>query len=179
MSPFVPPATGTGGIAAAVTTNLFDFSGNFRNRLPSATKRQRPDNWGSREDEELHARFDLTRSFPPLVIPPPPKIDLPAVRALMVEVAKSAAETKALLTGKNTSAPNKLLTGSVMALYGLVEALLEKALLPFAEHYKTPPVSNQFVNPQTANTEPNETRELRAALERAKQNVDHLWCQPG
>ena len=43
----------------------------------------------------------------------------------MVEVAKSAAETKALLTGKNTSAPKKLLAGSVMALYGLVEALLE------------------------------------------------------
>ena len=140
MSPFIPSATGTGGIAAAVTANLFDFSGNFRNRLPSATKRQRPDNWGSREDEELHARFDLTRSFPPLVIPPPPpKIDLPAVRALMVEAAKSATETKALLTGKNTSAPNKLLAGSVMALYGLVEALLEKALLPLAEHYKTTP----------------------------------------
>ena len=134
MSPFVPPATGTGGIAAAVTTNLFDFSGNFRNRLPSATKRQRPDNWGSREDEELHARFDLTRSFPPLGHPTPPKIDLPAVKALMVEAAKSA-----LLTGKNTSAPNKLLAGSVMALYGLVEALLEKALLPLAEHYKTTP----------------------------------------
>ena len=158
MSPFIPSATGTGGIAAAVTANLFDFSGNFRNRLPSATKRQRPDNWGS----------------PPLGHPTPPKIDLPAVKALMVEAAKSA-----LLTGKNTSAPNKLLAGSVMALYGLVEALLEKALLPFAEHFKTPPVSNQFVNPQTANTKPNETRELRAALERAKQNVDHLWCQPG
>ena len=173
MSPFVPPATGTGGIAA-VTANLFDFSGQFRNQLPSGTKRHRLDNWGSREEEELHARFDLTHSFPPLVVPPPPKIDLPAVKALMVEAAKSA-----LLTGKNTSAPNKLLAGSVMALYGLVEALLEKALLPFAEHFKTPPVSNQFVNPQTANTKPNETRELRAALERAKQNVDHLWCQPG
>ena len=50
----------------------------------------------------------------------------------MVEAAKSAAETKTLLAGKNTSAPNKLLAGSVMALYGLVEALLEKALLPLA-----------------------------------------------
>ena len=71
MNPFIPPATGTGGIAAAVTANLFNFSGNFRNRLLSATKRQRPENWGSREGEELHARFDLTHNFPPLVIPPP------------------------------------------------------------------------------------------------------------
>ena len=71
MSPFVPPATGTGGIAAAVTANLFDFSVQFRNRLPSGTKRHRLDNWGSREEEELHAKFDLTRSFPPLVVPSP------------------------------------------------------------------------------------------------------------
>ena len=132
MNPFVPPATGTNGIAAAVTANLFDFSGNFRNRLPSGTKRSRTEAWGSREEEDLHARFDLTRSYPPPGSPPPPAIDLPAVRAIMVEAAKSAAETKTLLAGKNTSAPNKLLAGSVMALYGLVEALLEKALLPLA-----------------------------------------------
>ena len=135
MNPFVPPATGTNGIAAAVTANLFDFLGNFRNHLPSGTKRSRTEAWGSREEEDLHARFDLTRSYPPLVVPPP-AIDLPAVRAIMVEAAK----TKTLLAGKNTSAPNKLLAGSVMALYGLVEALLEKALLPLAEHYKTPPL---------------------------------------
>ena len=73
LSPFVPPVTGTGGLAASVTANLFDFSGQFRNRLPSGTKRLRPDNWGSREEEDLHARFDLTRSYPPLVVPPPPQ----------------------------------------------------------------------------------------------------------
>ena len=74
-------------------------------------------------------------------LPPPPKIDLLAVKTLMVEAAKNAAKTKALLASKNTLATNKLLAGSVMALYGLVEALLEKALLPLAEHYKTPPPS--------------------------------------
>ena len=73
MSPFVPPATGTGGLAASVTTNLFDFSGQFRNRLPSGAKRSRSENWGNREEEDLHARFDLTHNFPPLVVPPPPQ----------------------------------------------------------------------------------------------------------
>ena len=57
----------------------------------------------------------------------------------MVEAAKSAPNTKTLLAGKNTSAPNKLLAGSIMALYSLVEALIEKALLPLAEHDKTLP----------------------------------------
>ena len=165
LSPFVPPVTGTGGLAASVTANLFDFSGQFRNRLPSGTKRLRPDNWGSREEEDLHARFDLTRSFPPLVVPPPPKIDLPAIKSLMVEAAKSAAETKNLLAGKNTSAPNKLLAGSVMALYGVVEALLEQALFPLVEHYRTPPAATQVATPPPA--DPAETRELREALERA------------
>ena len=151
LSPFVPPVTGTGGLAASVTANLFDFSGQFRNRLDSGTKRRRPDNWGSREEEDLHARFDLTRNFPPLVVPPPPKIDLPAVKALMVEAAKSAAETKNLLAGKNTSAPNKLLAGSVMALYGVVEALLEQALFPLVEHYRTRPAANQVATPPLLN----------------------------
>ena len=151
LSPFVPPVTGTGGLAASVTANLFDFSGQFRNRLDSGTKRRRPDNWGSREEEDLHARFDLTRSYPPLVVPPPPKIDLPAIKSLMVEAAKSAAETKNLLAGKNTSAPNKLLAGSVMALYGVVEALLEQALFPLVEHYRTPPAANQVATPPPLN----------------------------
>ena len=71
MTPFVPPATGTGRITAAVTANLFNFSGNFRNRLPSGTKRSRTEAWGSREEEDMHARFDLTRSYPPHVVPPP------------------------------------------------------------------------------------------------------------
>ena len=71
MNPFVPSATGTNGIAAAVTTNLFDFSGNFRNRLPSGTKRSRTEAWGSREEEDLHARFDLTHSYPPPPGSPP------------------------------------------------------------------------------------------------------------
>ena len=71
MNPFVPPAMGTNGIAAAVTASLFDFSGNFCNRLPSGTKRSRTEAWGSREEEDLHARFDLMHSYPPLVVPPP------------------------------------------------------------------------------------------------------------
>ena len=73
LSPFVPPVTGTGGLAASVTANLFDFSGQFRNRLDSGTKRRRPDNWGSREEEDLHARFDLTCSYPPPCCPSPPQ----------------------------------------------------------------------------------------------------------
>ena len=72
MAPFIPPCTGTGGIASSVHANLFDYSGNFRGRLGSlGTKRSRTEAWGRREDDDLQARFDLTRSYPPLVVPPP------------------------------------------------------------------------------------------------------------
>ena len=83
----------------------------------------------------------------------------------MVEAAKSATETKALLADKKASAPNKLLAGSIMALYSLVEALLEKALLPLAEHAKSPPHPTNAPPPTPA--EPAEVLELRGALERA------------
>ena len=83
----------------------------------------------------------------------------------MVEAAKSATETKALLADKKASAPNKLLAGSIMALYSLVEALLEKALLPLAEHAKSPPLPDNAPPPTPA--EPAEVRELRGALEKA------------
>ena len=99
----------------------------------------------------MQARFDLTRSYPPLVVPPPPSVNLPAIKALMVEAAKSATETKALLADKKASAPNKLLAGSIMALYSLVEALLEKALLPLAEHAKSPPPPPTHPHPPPPN----------------------------
>ena len=83
----------------------------------------------------------------------------------MVEAAKSATETKALLADKKASAPNKLLAGSIMALYSLVEALLEKALLPLAEHAKSPPHPANAPPPTPA--EPAEVLELRGALEKA------------
>ena len=165
MAPIIPPCTGTGGIASSLHANLCDYSGNFRGRLGSGTKRSRTEAWGRREDDDMQARFDLTRSYPPLVVPPPPSVDVPAIKALMVEAAKSATVTKALLADKKASAPNKLLAGSIMALYSLVEALLEKALLPLAEHAKSPPFPANAPPPTPA--EPADVLELRGALERA------------
>ena len=94
----------------------------------------------------------------------------------MVEAAKSATETKALLADKKASAPNKLLAGSIMALYSLVEALLEKALLPLAEHAKSPPPPRQ-----RSPAHPRRTRRSPRAEGGAReggQNVYLLWRQP-
>ena len=42
-----------------------------------------------------------------------------------------------------------------------------ESVAPPAKHYKTPPAANQFVNMIPTNTESNDDRELRLALERA------------
>ena len=111
---------------------------------------------------------------------PPPKIDLPAIKSLMVEAAKSAAETKNLLAGKNTSAPNKLLAGSVMALYGVVEALLEQALFPLVEHYRTPPpAATQVATPPPLNPPKpaSSGRRWRGPTKRRSSSVP-TWARP-
>ena len=136
MAPFIPPCTGTSGVASSVTANLFDATGNFRPR--SRSKRSRTEAWGAAGDS-LEERFDLTRTYQPLVYPRPPALDIDAIRACMIEAAKSATETKALLADKKGKAADKLLTGSLMAFWKLLETVVEKAIIPFAESAKNPP----------------------------------------
>jgi hypothetical protein len=66
--PFIPPVTGANGVASAVHANMFDTSGHFttRPRSNSAAKRMRT------SDSE-QSPFDITRDFPPLTAPPPPR----------------------------------------------------------------------------------------------------------
>ena len=143
MAPFIPPCTGTSGVASSVTANLFDATGNFRPR--SRSKRSRTEAWGAAGDS-LEERFDLTRTYQPLVYPRPPALDIDAIRACMIEAAKSATETKALLADKKGKAADKLLAGSLMAFWKLLETVVEKAIIPFAESAKNPPLPS-MLNP--------------------------------
>ena len=78
--PIVPPVTGVAGRAGPVA-NLYDTSGFFRTRSGSV-KRARVEP-GS-QDEHLDQVFNLNKDFPPLTYPIPPKLDVDAVRALLV-----------------------------------------------------------------------------------------------
>ena len=79
MAPFIPPVTGTGGVASSVAANSFDNSGNFRDRSNSSLKRRRHDAWGSEGDNQ-QASFDIIRDYPPLVYPTAPKLDVTAIQ---------------------------------------------------------------------------------------------------
>ena len=81
----------------------------------------------------------------------------------MVEAAKSATETKALLADKKGKAADKLLAGSLMAFWKLLETVVEKAIIPFAKSAKNAPPAQPA---EPIFTEPKETSDLREALER-------------
>jgi len=156
MSAFIPPVTGVYGVASSVVANSFDGSGFFRNRAGSVKRKRGPD--GGAE-----AAFDLTRDFPPLTYPPALELDVSAIRGLLVSAASKVNKISPLLEDGKASKVNKSLAGSTIALFKLVEALVEKAIIPLTEI----PARNSD-RPYAKAAEPAGTAELREALERAE-----------
>jgi len=77
--------------------------------------------------------FNLTRSYPPPVLPAPTKLDLDGVKGLMVEAAGKVKELGPILNDKRTTEQNKACVNTVIALYTLLEAVIEKAVVPIAD----------------------------------------------
>ena len=69
MAPYTPPTTGVGGVASSVVANMYDHSGYFRGRSFSP-KRRRTDG-GFEGVDDRYARYDITKDYPPLILPPP------------------------------------------------------------------------------------------------------------
>ena len=144
MATFIPLVMGTGGVASSVAANSFDDSGNFRDRSNSSLKRRRRDAWGSEGDNQ-QASFDIIRDYPPLVYPTAPKLDVTAIKACMVEGAKSVTEIKGMAADKKTSNPNKTLALSLVTLYTLLESVVEKAIFPLSDAGKVPPAQPNLI----------------------------------
>jgi len=126
MRNLIPPVTGIGN-PSNVNSNQFDMSGTYRPR--SGSKRRR----GESPLSDLESMFDLTRSYPPPVIPTPPKLDLGGVRSLMVEAAAKVKELAPILMDKRTTDQNKTCVNTVIALYSLIESVVEKAVVPLID----------------------------------------------
>ena len=95
MAPYTPPTTGVGGVASAVAANLFDESGYFpfRPRSGTGTKRKGTDGGdGAPFSDERYAMYDITQDYPPLTYPKPAVIDIPALKSLLLDASKEAAE---------------------------------------------------------------------------------------
>ena len=172
MAPYTPPTTGVGGVPSAVAANMFDPSGYFRDFRGRSwsPKRRRPN--GEESEEDRHLRYDLTKDYPPLSYPPPQVLDIASVTALLVDAAKEAAELeKADTDGKLTQKQNlKVQNKSILTLFKLVETIVEKAVIPWAEAGgpRLPYGGGGDGGPPP---EPTKVKALREALETADKTV--------
>jgi hypothetical protein len=127
--PFVPPVTGSNGIASAVNSNRYDPSGNFssRPRSNSAAKRMRV------SDGE-QSPYDLTRDYPPLTAPPPLTFDIAGVRSLMVDASSKVKAVQEAMKDSSVSEANKSIGLLNLSLFSVLEALIEKVIIPSASN---------------------------------------------
>ena len=154
--------------------NLYDSSGTFRPRTASY-KRKRGGEAG-----ELDNLFDLSADYPLLRTPAHPTLDVGAIKELMVTAAKLCGDLKPLMenTENEIDKPTAIILKSTMALYSVVEAIVEKAIMPLCGPWplgssgadmprggRTASVSSK--NPPAPPPKPTGERELREALEKA------------
>jgi len=126
LSVFIPPVTGTKGRPGAVASNLFDSSGNFRERTASFKRRRIGD------ERDMDDAFDITRPYPPLVHPPKPLFDVEAIQALMVDASSKAEFIKATSEDPNVDNTTKNFAIANLAFFALLTAVVEKAVIPLA-----------------------------------------------
>ena len=171
MAPYTPLTTGVGGVASAVAANMFDHSGYFRDfRGRSWSPKRKRTDGVTDQGEDRHSRYDLTQAYPPLTFPPPQNVDIASVKALLVDAAKEAAELeKADADGKLTQKQHcKVQTKTILTLFKLIESLVEKAVVPWAEAGGPRHTSGGDCGPPQ---EPAKVKALREALETADKTV--------
>jgi hypothetical protein len=168
--PFIPPVT-LGNSSNPVVANLFDTTGNFRQRTWSFKKR-RLDGGESDCDEVYDLSRDATTAVPPTAL----KLDIGKIRALMVRANESATAIRARLADGCGSAESRELADSSIALLELVNAVVEEGIIPLSSSSTASPGSAAAAAraPPTAPVKPKVepgTAELRAALTAAEKSA--------
>jgi hypothetical protein len=160
----IPPVT-IRGKNALVVANMYDDSGNFRQRNGSF-KRPR---WRGGTRPARDGYFDLSRDAIAPSLPTAPKLDVGRIRGLLVRANESASAIRSRITAGSATEEVKELAGLSMSLLDLVSAVVEEGILPMASStavsfaaavgapaQAVPPPGRRRVEPGTA--------ELRAAL---------------
>jgi len=158
---FVPPVTGINGSLKPVS-NLFDKSGVFRSRAGSVKRR-----CVDQDSSEIEEIFDLGAQYPPLLFPDTPRIDLAAVKNLLVAAADESKKLDQIANDDQVDGDTRAVARSATALYRLVEAIVEKAVVPMWKKQDFIPAAH--AQDQTRSKPPpvEGEAELREALEKA------------
>jgi hypothetical protein len=84
----------------------------------------------SDDDIDLEHRFDLTRDYPPLIVPEKQGIDLDAVSAMMVGAAEAVPAIRAKLDSPESSKDVKELADFGLKMFDLLSGMWEKVVRP-------------------------------------------------
>ncbi len=141
LGSFVSLVTGTNGRPGAVASNLYDVSGNFRDRTGSFKRRRTGD------ERDLDDRFDITRNYPPPSHPPKPNFDVDAIQALMVDASSKAEAIKARNDDPNMDPVTKDFAVFNLSLFALLSAVVEKAVMPLANSPPRPGTASPWRPP--------------------------------
>jgi hypothetical protein len=161
LGSFIPPVTGTYGRPAAVASNRFDESGNFRTRTGSFKRARVGD------DGELDAAFNITRDYPPPSYPPKPLFDCESIKALMVTASEKAVSMKARVDNPNVDQDTKDFASANLVMFDLLSAIVEKAIIPLAN---APP---PWLAAQLQRRSPPHCSQTRAGHKRAYEGSRH------
>jgi hypothetical protein len=168
---FIPPVT-IGGSPSPVVSNLFDASGNFRQRQGSF-KRPRVEGGGGGSRD---AMYDLSRDAVAATLPVQPKLDIGRIRGLMVKANEAATAIRSRITDGTASAEIVELASSSIALLDLISAVVEEGIIPMSSSVAAPTfaaVAGSRNAPNVpAKPRPEQgTAELRAALVAAEKTA--------
>jgi hypothetical protein len=170
LIPFISPVT-LGNSSTPVVANLFDSTGNFRQRNWSFKKRRF--DGGESDREEI---YDLNRDSVTASAPPVPRLDIGKIRSLMVRANETASAIRSRLADGFGSAESRELADSSIALLELVTAVVEEGIIPLSSSPAAAPGSAATsaravpTVPAKPKVEPG-TAELRAALTAAEKSV--------
>ena len=159
----IPPVTfGASGPVA----NLFDKTGRFPRARTGSFKRPRT-------DDDPDNFFNLSLNYPQLTLPPPPSIDLENVKSLLIDNSKMAMQIAAMAASNDCDPSVKVLADAWTVLFKLVEATLEKGVLPMGDpSFLAATGRNACPPPPPPLPKPVDTgRALRAALECADKQL--------
>jgi hypothetical protein len=123
----IPPVT-IGGRNAPVVANLFDDSGNFRQRNGSF-KRPRVEGGG---DASRDGFYDLSRDAVATAFPTALKLDVGKIRGLMVKANEAASAIRSRIASGAATEEVRDLAGFSIILLDLLNVVVEEGILPMA-----------------------------------------------
>jgi hypothetical protein len=169
---FVPPVTG--GRQSRPYANRYDSTGNFaqRGRSGSASKRRRIED----DNEDVRAFYNLNARYLPLTLPDRPSADINSIQELLVTAVEIGNEVKSKANDENKSEDWKLLARMQLSLLAVLEAVVEKGVVPIStgQENAQKAIEKNFAEAaaihdqqQNDHEEVKGEKELREALERA------------